>query len=245
MYYSKDWTDSSTGKYFEKGFYDETGKHYKNVTIKDARNKKILFRCEYCGTEVKAEWESGEKPSCPNCSAQLQEVATDELAVTSPFDQFDYTPDPGAYDSMGSFGWLVKMLFVVVAVIIGLVGLNSASDDFDNPRSNVVYNTNPVSINTIYVPELGHSCMWWSTYESYYDQTTDCYFYYNKDIDYPDWQYWYEGISSDYGDYGWMEYELETDTWFIETDNGVWIELPEKYNKDNLWHTTVLPSEDN
>ena len=48
---------------------------------------------------------------------------------------------------------------------------------------------------------------WNSEYESYYSIPDDCYLWYNTDVIPNLWQYWYEGISSDYGDYGWMEYE--------------------------------------
>ena len=48
------------------------------------------------------------------------------------------------------------------------------------------------------------------------------------------WQYWAEGISSDYGDYGWMEHD--EDGWFIEADQGVWIEVPAWYDTSRLWY---------
>ena len=53
-------------------------------------------------------------------------------------------------------------------------------------------------------------------------------------MDPPVWQYWYEGISSDYGDYGWMEHD--DDGWYIEKDHGEWIKLPDKYGTDGLWY---------
>ena len=76
---------------------------------------------------------------------------------------------------------------------------------------------------------------WNSEYESYYSIPDDCYLWYNTEVIPNLWQYWYEGISSDYGDYGWMEYE-EPDGWFIETDDSTWVELPSKYDSSKLWH---------
>ena len=70
--------------------------------------------------------------------------------------------------------------------------------------------------------------------ESYYDKDSDCYIWFNTDVSPNLWQYWYEGISSDYGDYGWMEYE--DGSWFIEESEGHWIELPAYYDRDKLWH---------
>lgn len=87
---------------------------------------------------------------------------------------------------------------------------------------------------SFYVEALGRSCKWYDEYDSYYDKETDCYFVYNEDYD--TWQYWYEGISSDFGDYGWMEYDVEEAMWYIEASNGNWIALPNEYGADKLWH---------
>ncbi len=73
---------------------------------------------------------------------------------------------------------------------------------------------------------------WIDEYDSYYDEDSDCYLGYN-DID-GIWQYWYEGISSDFGDYGWMEHY--DDGWFIETTQGNWIPLPAGYDSSPLWY---------
>ena len=90
--------------------------------------------------------------------------------------------------------------------------------------------------STIYVDAIGRECSWHSS-GNYYDKTTDCYFWLNTDVEPPIWQYWYEGISSAYGDYGWMEYDFAEDKWYIEASAGNWIVLPEgKYDKDRLWH---------
>ena len=53
--------------------------------------------------------------------------------------------------------------------------------------------------------------------------------WYNSDAS--QWQYWVEGLSSDYGDAGWMEYN--DGQWYIETRPGSWV----KYTDDNgtLW----------
>ncbi|NLT12588.1 MAG: hypothetical protein GXY06_09305 [Clostridiaceae bacterium] len=88
----------------------------------------------------------------------------------------------------------------------------------------------------IFVSEIGRTCPWDSEYESYYDKTTDCYFWQNDTINPPEWQYWYEGISSDFGDYGWMEYDYDENIWYIEVSDGEWNPLPEKYDTTKLWH---------
>lgn len=88
----------------------------------------------------------------------------------------------------------------------------------------------------IYVPEIGRECTYDANSDNYYDKDTDCYFWLNNNVTPPIWQYWYQGISSDYGDYGWMEYDYDKQCWFIETEKGKWEELPSYYNTDKLWH---------
>ncbi|MCQ2557737.1 MAG: hypothetical protein MJ135_01330 [Oscillospiraceae bacterium] len=73
---------------------------------------------------------------------------------------------------------------------------------------------------------------WLDEYESYYDEETDAYLWYNTDVDPALWQYWFEGISNDYGDYGWME--CEGDTWWIQNADGEWEEYTG--DTDGLWH---------
>lgn len=74
---------------------------------------------------------------------------------------------------------------------------------------------------------------WDAGYDSWYDTASDCWLWYNTDV-YPNsWQYWYEGISSDFGEYGWMEHDGEG--WWIEYREGDWMQLPEKYDDADLW----------
>jgi hypothetical protein len=77
--------------------------------------------------------------------------------------------------------------------------------------------------------------------DSYYDKESDCWLWYNTDVSPNLWQYWYEGISSDYGDYGWMEYE--PDGWYIEASGENWIKLPEQYLSERLWHMEIDPAD--
>ena len=90
--------------------------------------------------------------------------------------------------------------------------------------------------DSYYVKSLGRSCDWNDEYDCYYDKETDCYFWYNDTTNTHTWQYWYEGISSDFGDYGWMEWDSTEEEWYIEEYEGSWIILPDEYDRSNLWH---------
>ncbi|MBO5520499.1 MAG: hypothetical protein J5973_02355 [Eubacterium sp.] len=91
--------------------------------------------------------------------------------------------------------------------------------------------------NNVYTVSDGTSdkqLVWDVDADSYYDEDSDCWVWYNTDVEPPIWQYWYEGISSDFGDYGWMEHD--EDGWFIEESYGNWIELPSEYDTEALWY---------
>ena len=76
--------------------------------------------------------------------------------------------------------------------------------------------------------------VWDSDSDSFYDAASDCWLWYNTDVEPAIWQYWYEGISSDYGDYGWMEHD--SSGWYIEESQDNWIQLPSKYDTGKLWY---------
>ena len=90
--------------------------------------------------------------------------------------------------------------------------------------------------DSYYVKSIGRYCDWDDEMECYYDPETDCYFWYNDTTKTHTWQYWYEDISSDYGDYGWMEFDSTEKQWYIEVSDEEWIELPSEYDRSNLWH---------
>ena len=74
---------------------------------------------------------------------------------------------------------------------------------------------------------------------NYYDKESDMYVYLNEDLDPPQFQYWLEGLSSQYGDYGWMEYDAVEQCWYIEVSDEDWQPLSDdKYAEfsDRLWH---------
>ena len=75
---------------------------------------------------------------------------------------------------------------------------------------------------------------WSPSDDSYYDSASGLYLWYNTDVSPNLWQYWYEPISGDYGDYGWMEYE--DGYWYIEVGEASWMEVPEEYDTSVLWH---------
>lgn len=233
LYYSRDWTDETTGKFYRKGYYDEDGKFYENLTLTEEKSGMTIYICPYCGNEVKEKWESGVNPLCPGCNAQLVKKTSDVILEEE--NVFAYTPESTAGKG-GSLSkksacfiaiFVIAFLTVMIGAMVPIIAQRSQSSNAGSAGS---------TAKEIYVEEIGRTCKWDRYSESYYDVVTDCYFWYNDTVDYPDWQYWYEGISSNYGDYGWMEYDSGEDRWYIEVDHGEWIVLPSEYLSERLWH---------
>lgn len=77
---------------------------------------------------------------------------------------------------------------------------------------------------------------WDEAADSWYDESTDCWIWFNTDVEPALWQYWYEGISSNYGDYGWMEHDA--DGWWVEKSENNWVLVknePIEYDDSALW----------
>ncbi|MBR6377960.1 MAG: hypothetical protein IKS05_09400 [Oscillospiraceae bacterium] len=134
--------------------------------------------------------------------------------------------DGGVYLGNGAWGWY---------------GAPDDNSEYDPPSNPELFNS------VIYLNDIGpgvcsitgdvdhdRELIWDEAEESYHDPDSDLWAWYNTDV-YPNlWQYWYEPISQDYGDYGWMEWE--DGVWYIEADEGYWIEVPAQYDTSPLWH---------
>lgn len=177
----------------------------------------------------------------------------------SSFNQDDSSLDPGNSNYGGrrrsSANPIVRILFTFIFVSAITIFLSSSllkgndireklvnlpqviSEAFNGKSGNSgAQKASPNNKNEIFVEEIGRTCKWDSESASYYDKTSDCYFWMNDTIDTPQWQYWYEDISSEYGDYGWMEYDFEESIWYIEVAEGDWDPLSNGYDTTELWH---------
>ncbi len=246
VFYPESWMDTETGKYFEKGCYDESGERYDVLIIDENGTSRATLECRYCGTISKESWAEGPAPTCVQCGANLIEnsgrVIKDKMdnstvAVTS---NSGYGSTAGAPGKPGKkFGGVIVAV-VVILTILG--GIGSSSDSTSSNYGGSSYYSDYEDGNwedtqhsdSIYVSEIDRTLPWVEDYESYYDSVTDCYVWYNSYAG--EWQYWYEGISSDFGDYGWMEYDRQEKQWYIERNEGDWVVLPSKYDRSKLWY---------
>ena len=84
MYYNEAWTDEKTGVSYRKGYYDENGTYYDADSIvfkKPDGSYEAHYVCDYCGTELEANWKEGFYPTCQNCGAEMNKtpVYIDEI----------------------------------------------------------------------------------------------------------------------------------------------------------------------
>ncbi|MBP9999968.1 MAG: hypothetical protein KBT01_00310 [Clostridiales bacterium] len=220
----------------------------------------LFYVCDYCETTLPC-FQANTDNTCPNCGATMRTVER-TVAVTKKVEE---TPkSTGAVETGSSTAegsgkkggsgrriilWVVA-IYAISQLFSGVTGIfhdransNSNNYSYSSGYTSTSGSGNTISVidddniftsqtNSMYVAELGRNVSWNNEYDSYYDPGTDCYFVSSDGI----WQYWFEGISSDFGDYGWMEYDYDENAWYIEKSNGNWIPLPSKYNSSNLWH---------
>ena len=224
-YYPQGWT-ASDGTDFKEGYYDENGRHYDNVVMIGGTT---MLKCGYCGNRMVYRWKEGTVPVCDKCGAQFSIDITDKDKSDNGFKSvLSQTPLIGKI-AITVFTICLLLPFFVIAAC--LIRVSAPLSSLEGTK----YKTESVK-NSIYVEEIGRTC--YLDGEDWYDSNTKCWFYYNDTVSPYQWQYWYEGISSDYGDYGWMEYDMNEGSWYIETDDNNWVHLPESYDTTQLWHMT-------
>ncbi len=222
-YYSQGWI-ASDGRRFEEGYYDENGHYYTNVAVS---GETTVLKCSYCGNHKIYKWTEGDLPVCENCGAPFQ------IDIIDKKDKVYYEEK----DNRNVF-WVIFVLSaveIILPILIFFIISSIQSIKYHNNSDKVVYESVSEE-DSIYIEEIGRTC--YKDGEDWYDSQTQCWFWYNDTVPPYMWQYWYEGISSDYGKYGWMEYDMDEEEWYIETDENNWERLPEYYDTSGLWHMT-------
>ena len=264
VYYPVAWTDSSSGVRYEKGYYDENGQRYEDVAFeKNGKFENVVCHCPYCAQDslvnLDADAVGAQALQCPYCGAPMeirslldQSAGVSDLrtdAAAADFGGGAYTQQPKKKSRV----WLVAAILLLSLFVIGravsrigragqqLQEFPTGQYDVGGPSSNVELFGETIALSSgedgaffIGGGEADKLLVWSAGDESYYDAQSDCWLWYNTDVEPPVWQYWYEGISSDYGDYGWMEHDA--DGWYIEASGGNWIQLPPRYDASALWY---------
>lgn len=248
-YYATDW--EYNGEYYKKGYYDENGKYYENVVFKDVSGN-VELECQYCGTKTKLQWTEGDLPRCSHCGGNMTIDYIDEYTQMPGYKN----PTNIIFIILGGYFFLQFFPFVLVLCCIMPFSFFTGNIETNNEYNDSYYEDNyddnneiPSNVemfgSIVYLDHIGNNIYvisddavydkkmsWDYATEMYYERESDCYLWYNTDMDPSLWQYWYEGVSSDYGDYGWMEYE--NNKWYIEVKYDDF----QEYTGDtsNFWH---------
>lgn len=139
------------------------------------------------------------------------------------------------YSCGGCFKSILSLLLVVV--IIGIVFWAINRRDQQQPNDPPQQQHQQIeSHDPIYVAALEREVSWSYEYDCYYDQPTDSYFFLNTNLEPPIWQYWFETVSAEYGDYGWLEWDPKEQKWYVQVSEKKWELLPEEKYSNYLWH---------
>ncbi len=263
IYYPIAWTDASTGTRYEKGYYDENGSHYDDVAFnRNGQYENVVCHCPYCDQDtvlnLKAQEIQAMQLECPSCGGSLEiRSQLDEYVTGSGSREMGNGSagvTAGTAPSRSLKGCLIPLI-VIAALTVMFTSMSLLSDctsrilrQFSGIQSTSVTTDREDTLSLIRTSDIGYriaaegesaekTLVWDESADSYYDAESECWVWYNQEVDPPVWQYWYEGISSDFGEYGWMEHD--SDGWFVEESAGNWIELPDRYDTSGLWYFGV------
>ena len=265
-YYPDSWTDSETGKTYQAGYYDEFGNFYEDVVVTPGgvipTGTKVLCHCEFCDSKFVREWQEGEL-ACPNCGGTVKVISHMDEAAPDSGGTYMGSSSSGGKKWGGRIAGIVIAVLLAPCFLGGL--LEACEDDSDTGtyNSGTEYSSTEStenSENTSFGDKMflkksgdGYEITTSDDYSehvddpdykrlvlddegNYYDSETEGYAYYNTDLSPVQFQYWFEGISSDYGEYGWMEYDEDQKRWYIEASEGNWVVLPDSYDQSRLWY---------
>lgn len=265
VYYPESWTDQGSGTTYEKGYYDENGQYYADVSFtKNGKYENVVCNCPYCGQDtilnLTADDIAAHHLQCPHCGGPM--------TIKSELDEYLQQPTENTHvynseESLRQFTetrkkkkrrkWWIIGLVLLILYAIGSASEDSYDNNYDQNQTVQQY-TDDSDLSSGYGSEIhlrsngqnsyrytdsadqsyDKRLVWDSDADSYYDAASECWLWYNTDVEPAIWQYWYEGISSDYGDCGWMEHD--SSGWYIEESQDNWIQLPGKYDTGKLWY---------
>lgn len=151
-------------------------------------------------------------------------------------DYNSYGPGFGPrYSCGGCFRSIASLLLIVLIIGVAFYFINRREQQQPNDPPQQQHQQIE-SHDPIYVAPLEREVSWSTQYDCYYDQPTDSYFFLNNNMDPPIWQYWFETVSADYGEYGWLEWDAKEKKWYVQVSDKKWEKLPEDKYSSYLWH---------
>ena len=227
---------------------------------KNGRYENVVCYCPYCETKTLLNLNNSvgttQNLQCPNCGAPVEiQSELDEIVQQPAGNTHIYDSEASLKNAFGRAPKKRGLALPLVILMLVCMAVTQVVRSVIQPEEPPAIQEPPYqqsstvqTAETLYLerqtdgsyhmvtdPIRADRLLTYDAYEdSYYDEASDCWLWYNTEVDPPVWQYWYEGISSDFGDYGWMEHD--EDGWWIEASYGNWIPLPAGYSTENLWY---------
>lgn len=127
MYVHESFTDEQTGVLYRKGYYDENGKYYDadSIAFKKADGSyEAHYVCDYCGTELEANWKEGFYPVCKNCCAEMNKkpVYIDDIVNIQSLASSVNTPVSSGNKINNSqiISRIIKMIMIIICANVFL-----------------------------------------------------------------------------------------------------------------------------
>lgn len=263
VYYPEAWTDTASGTHYERGYYDENGQRYESVAFQEnGKYENVACHCPYCGTDHLLTLDgtdgSTRKLQCPNCGAPVEiRSELDEILPENNdthVSASEESPRPFFEKPQDKKGHSLRNILIAFLILLGLgtgyqrLRARQYADPVPQSTVQQIQITNTADEKPVYLEKIGpvsyretsstvydgKVLVWDADAACYFDEESDCWLWYNTDVRPALWQYWYEDISSEFGEFGWMEHD--TDGWYIESSAGNWIPLPAEYDADELWY---------
>ena len=263
VYYPEAWTDTASGTHYERGYYDENGQRYESVAFREnGKYESVACHCPYCGSDHLLTLDSTDgstrKLQCPNCGGPLEIRSELDEILPENNNTHVYASEeslrPFAEKTEDKKGHSLRNILIAFLILLGLGNVyhrleaRRYIDPVSQTTVQEIQITNTADEKPVYLEKTGPASyretgnavldgkvlVWDEDAACYFDEESDCWLWYNTDVRPALWQYWYEDISSEFGEYGWMEHD--TDGWYIESSAGNWIPLPEEYDAEELWY---------
>ncbi len=209
LYYPESWTNEKTKWHYEKGYYDENGKHYITLFLSEDGIYKGDLICSKCKAVNKGVlWSEEAMPSCRECGDsfedELRNIASDKIIKKVE------TYNPKKQKKMHALKGIIATVIILAIAITALILLNKYN------KIEIPYPKTKITEETRYFEEFKTECKYIDTFGCYYNPENDCFIKGYKKGDKEEWSYWYYEVSSKYKDAGWIKYDAESDKWLVE-----------------------------
>ena len=157
VYYPESWTDQGSGTTYQKGYYDENGQYYADVSFtKNGKYENVICNCPYCGQDtilnLTADDVAAHHLQCPHCGGPM--------TIKSELDEYLQQPAENTHvynseESLRQFSerakkkksrkwWIIGFVLLILWAIGSVAEDSSVSNEYQNQTiQQYNYNSGP------------------------------------------------------------------------------------------------------